>query len=378
MCSDQAQQGSQLNQQRHTDSETNHTSDAPLSNCSNGLSAALPNNCQVSHDDKTPTPMWPQARSSMGKFVPSVMRRRAQQSSNKCFDFAVQLFPDMTSLELVQKQNQQEDVPHFSGGTPPYHHNTTSVHDYIAHICPESAVAFGVDTWLDIYHVTLGSIVLSKDQILPLQNMMQATARALPPLTSLLYTTGELGVTEKPDRLNADVKWTLFYHIQFQLAASQQHILQKWMTALQVISRKIRAQFTPQPEGFKGHHITIRSHNPEPVQPAVLRAVAAAVLNNPMRMSMAGLRVQLAASQAERKVTPCQVGWGRPVMYAKPIYTSGDTASVLVEQQWSTRQAAQIVPEAISVAAHAGHAHTTMSSAAAVQLQLQSLSVTSN
>lgn len=148
------------------------------------------------------------------------------------------------------------------------------------------------------------------------------------------------------------------------------------MTALQDISYKIRAQFTPQQEGFKGHHITIRSHNPEPVQPAVLRAVAAAVLDNPMRMSMAGLRVQLAASQAEHKITPHRVGSGRPIIYAKPIYTSGDAASVLVEKQWSTRQAAQ-PPEATSVAAHARHANTTVSSAAAVQLQLQNLYLTS-
>lgn len=88
---------------------------------------------------------------------------------------------------------------------------------------------------------------------------------------------------------------------------------------------------------FSEHHITIRCHTKTPVRREAFQNVANAIQDNPISLRVAGIRVQLAASQALEHCGPehirTHVGSdGSEVRYPVPIFTSGAAASVLLER----------------------------------------------
>lgn len=158
----------------------------------------------------------PQASS---KYIAPALRSRLteqavakQPVADKPVAFAVQLFPDMSSLTLAQHGHQQDSLTVFSGGEPPDHHSYTAIHHYIAHVCPEGAAAFGVDVWLDTFHTTLGDLELPMSKVPEFQRSINTFADSLPSdsLTDLIYTTTKLGRTVKLNRLKADIKGVYF------------------------------------------------------------------------------------------------------------------------------------------------------------------------
>ena len=264
------------------------------------------------------------------------MRNRLQQQKQEQpVTFAVQLYPDMSSLTLLQHDHQQDSPTMFSGHLPPDHHSYTAFHHYIAHVCPQDAGAFGVDVWLDTFHTTLGDLELPMSKVPKLQSMINSASDSLPPVNSLVYTTTKLQHTAKDNRLKKDIKGVHFYHLGMTAAADQlDQVLQPWMTAMQHAAASVGAKFVQEP--FSSHHITIRCHTKKPVERQAFERVAHAVQRNPTSLRVAGIRVQLAASQALEHCGPEHVkihigSNGSEVRYPVPIYTSGEAASVLLQ-----------------------------------------------
>lgn len=283
----------------------------------------------------------PQASSRKQLFIVPQRRSRVTQQpdADKPVAFAVQLYPDMSSLTLAQPGHQQGSPTVFSGGEAPDHHGYTAVHDYIASVCPNEAAAFGADVWLDTFHTTLGDLELPMSKVPEFQHSINTiVADSLRPesLANLTYTTTQLGYTKKENRLKKDIKGVHFYHLGVKAPADQlAEFLQPWMAAMQRAAAAVGAKFVDKP--FSEHHITIRCHTKKPVDRQVLQKVSNAVQHSPFSLRVAGIRVQLAASQALDLCGPehikTHVGSdGSEVRYPVPIFTSGAAASVLLER----------------------------------------------
>ena len=249
--------------------------------------------------------------------------------------FAVQLYPDMSSLTLVQHDHQPDSPTVFSGHLPPDHHSYTAFHQYIAHVCPKDARAFGVDVWLDTFHTTLGDLELLMSKVPEFQRRISSAHDSLPPFNSLIYKTTKLQYTIKDNRLNKDTKGVHFYHLGMTADANQlDKVLQPWIAAMQHAAAAVGAKFVRKP--FSSHHITIRCHTKKAVEPQAFQRVCHAVQCNPISLRVAGIRVQLAASQALEHCgaehVQTHIGSdGSEVRYPVPIYTSGEAASVLLK-----------------------------------------------
>ena len=266
------------------------------------------------------------------------MRNRLQQQQQKQeqpVTFAVQLYPDMSSLTLLQHDDQQDSPTMFSGHLSPDHHSYTAFHHYIAHVCPKDAEAFGVDVWLDAFHTTLGDLELPMSKVPEFQSMISSAFDSLPPVTSLVYTTTELQCTTKNNRLMKDIKGVHFYHLGMAAAAAQlQEVLQPWIAAMQHAAASLGGKCVQKP--FSSHQMTIRCHTKRPVERQAFQRVAHAVYCNPISLRVAGIRVQLAASQALEHCGPEHVKThigsdGSQVRYPVPIFTSGEAASGLLK-----------------------------------------------
>lgn len=281
----------------------------------------------------------PEASSRKPAYRPPAMRNTEKEQP---VAFAVQLYPNMSSLTLVQHDQQQDSRTVFSGHLPPDHHSYTAFHHYIAHVCPGSAGAFGVDVWLDTFHATLGDVELPLSKVAEFQRRISSAAcKKLPPVTSLEYTTTVLQQTTKDNRLKKEIKGVHFYHLGLTAAADQfAEVLQPWIAAMQQAAAAVGAKFVQKP--FDSHHITIRCHTKAPVKAQAFQKVVHAVCCNPMSLKVAGIRVQLAASQALEHCGPEHVKTykgsdGSEVRYPVPIYTSGEAASVLLERWHQAR-----------------------------------------
>ena len=274
----------------------------------------------------------PQASSSKKPYRPPAIRNRPKEEP---VAFAVQLYPDMSSLMLVQHDHQQESPTVFSGQLPPDHHSYTAFHHYIAHVCPKDARAFCVDVWLDTFHMTLGDLELPMSKVADFQSSICSAYDSLPPFNSLIYTTTQLQYTTKENRLKKDIKGVHFYHLGVTAAADQlDKVLQPWIAAMQPAAAAVGAKFVSKP--FSSHHITIRCHTKKPVERQAFQRVCHAVQCNPLSLRVAGIRVQLAASQALEHCgaehVKTHIGSdGSEVRYPVPIYTSGEAASVLLK-----------------------------------------------
>lgn len=367
-------------------------------------------NGQGSHDMHyygTAAPGKQQKPSFSGRYVPPSMRNRTQQQlsaapatsqqgrfpvhngnqqqtsaapvASQQVEFAVQLFPDMTSLKLAQQTDQHGSLTAFSGRPPPDYHSETAIHDYIAHISPDSAAAFGADVWLDTLHTTVGEFWLPMDKVADFKRMINAACSKLPSVAGIEYTTTELRHSVKRERRKKEIKGIHFYHLGLQASGQLQATLQPWITALQNIAVKIGAKLVLAP--FLEHHITIRCHTIEPVPRVVFHQVVQAVHNSPLCIRVAGIRVQLAASVAferfgaEHVATHIQSD-ASEVRYPKPAFTSGEAASVLVERAWARQQFGEVQAEAVGVAANIAAA-AVADDAAFLASKIQNLSITS-
>ena len=275
--------------------------------------------------------------SSKQAYIPPAIRNRLQQQKQKQeqpIAFAVQLYPDMSSLTLLQHQQDSPTV--FSGHLPPDHHSYTAFHHYIAHVSPKDAGAFGVDVWLDTFHTTLGDLELPMSKVPEFQSIISSAYDSLPPVNSLVYTTTKLQYTIKDNRLKKDIKGVHFYHLGVTTEAGQlDQLLQPWIQAVQHAAASVGAKFVQ--KAFSSHHITIRCHTKRAVERQAFLRVAHAVQCNPITLRVAGIRVQLAASQALEHCgaehVKIHVGSdGSEVRYPVPIYTSGEAASVLLKR----------------------------------------------
>lgn len=282
----------------------------------------------------------PGGRMTTARYIPPGKRNKGQAQP---VAFAVQLYPDMSSLTLVQPDHQQVTPTVFSGHPSPDHHNKTAFSHYIAHVCPDNAEDFGVDVWLDTFHTTLGDVELSMSQVSDFQDALKTAVDSLPPVTSLQYTTTELQHTVKENRLKKNIKGEHFYYLGLTAAPDQlKQVLQPWMSAMQCAADAVRGKFTP--KSFNSHHMTIRCHTKAPVERTALQNAQNAVRCKPITFRAAGIRVQLAASQALEHCGPDQVKTytksdGSEVRYPVPIYTSGEAASVLLESTGNTHEA---------------------------------------
>lgn len=252
----------------------------------------------------------PSSRVATARYIPPGMRNKGQPSpvappppvahpppvaQPPLVAFAVQLYPDMSSLTLAQQDHQQVTPTVFSGHPPPDHHNNTAFSHYIAHVCPESADKFGVDVWLDTFHTTLGELELSMSQVSEFQDALNTAVVSLPPVTSLQYTTTELQHTINENRLKKNIKGEHFYLLGLTAAPDQlKQVLQPWITAMQSTADAVGGKFTPKP--FNSHHMTIRCHTKAPVERTAWQNAQNAVRCNPILFRAAGIRVQLAAS----------------------------------------------------------------------------------
>ena len=277
------------------------------------------------------------ASSSKQAYIPPARRNRLQeQKQEQPVAFAVQLYPDMASLALVQRDHQQDSPTVFSGHLPPDHHSYTAFHHYIAHVCPKDAGAFGVDVWLDTFHTTLGDLELPMSKVPEFQSIISSAFDSLPPVNSLMYTTTKLQYTIKDNRLKKDIKGVHFYHLGVTTEAGQlDQLRQPWIAAMQHAAASVGAKFVQKP--FSSHHITIRCHTKKAVKRDAFQRVVHAVQCNPISFRVAGIRVQLAASQAlehcgAEHVQTHIASDGSEVRYPVPIYTSGEAASVLLKR----------------------------------------------
>lgn len=276
-----------------------------------------------------------------GAYIPPALRNKARVQP---VAFAVQLYPDMSTLTLANHNGQQASTVAFSGHPPPDHHNNTALHHYIAHVCKD-AEAFSADVWLDTFHITLGDLELPMSKIQEFQRAMDIAVRSLPPVTSLKYTTTDLHHTIKEDRLQKEIKGEHFYCLA--LAASQdqlEEVLQPWMTAVQNAAHAVGAKFISKP--FSSHHMAVRCHTKARVGRQSFQNAQTAVRCQPISFRAAGIRVQSAASQALERCGHDHIRTftgsdGSQVRYPVPIYISGEAASVLLERGTNTHQATE-------------------------------------
>ena len=265
---------------------------------------------------------------------------------NKIPEFAVQLFPDVTSLTLLDNPPAI-----FDGRQPPDHHTQTPIHDYMARICPE----FDSDVWLDTFHITVGKVYLPLYKVQQFEAQLTKAAAGLPDVTSIGYTATSLGWTRNSERIDKDLKGELFYY--FHLTSAQlETVLQPWIAALESIAQQLGIQFEAEP--FSKHHMTIRCHTPAAVPEQVYNAAVAAVEDNPVTVQVAGLRVQLPRSEASRLIGENGVRTisGSKVRYPVPHYTSAAAASTVVEGMWTSRTTAEGQADAAASEGQAGAA----------------------
>ena len=243
-------------------------------------------------------------------------------------EYAVQLFPNMTSLTSMAKSGSS--TAHASP-PPPDHHHCTALHAYLEHVDSNSGINFA-DAWLDIFHVTLGSLHLPLSKVKQFRELMTAAAARLPSLADLQYTSTQLRYSPKPGRMKADVKGIHFYHLG--LTAATEHltsILGPWMTAVQEIAANLQVKF--ERCSYDRHHLTVRSHDKVKVPAARFSALQVAVQQQPVTFQIAGFRVQLCASRAEELYGPA--GLIQPnseIRYSDPTYASCEAASKSVER----------------------------------------------
>lgn len=351
----EATQGSQCSNTRHTSAPTDqHASHAALQSATACLAkAVIRDQGQAQLSKVTPSAV---------KYVPPCMRNRTEETLSaspvqqrrqpqqcEVQEFAVQLFPDMTSLTLLNKPPAI-----FDGRQPPDHHTHTAIHDYMAQICPE----FDSDVWLDTFHTTIGKVYLPLHKVQQFEAQLTEAASGLPDVTSITYTATSLGQTRKDARINKDQKGDLFYH--FKLTSAQLGtVLQPWIAALKSIARQLGTKF--EAEFFSKHHMTIRCHTVAAVPESVYKAAVKAVEDNPVAMQVAGLRVQLPRSEAFRLIgesgvrTHCAPN-GCKVRYPVPHYTSAAAASTVVERMWTSRMTTEGQADAAPSEGQAGAA----------------------
>ena len=267
----------------------------------------------------------------------------------KTFEFAVQLFPDLTRLTL----NIQGSCTVFTGHPPPRHHNHTAIHAYLASIDPANGNKFA-DAWLDIFHITLGSLHMPLGSVAEFEQLMRAAAGKLPSLSDLQYTSSDLQYSTKEGRLKADIKGIHFYHLGLRANEEQlTAVLQPWITAVQKVTAKLRLNF--EIHSFSEHHITLRSHHKAKFSEVRLRQLQRTVQHSPVTFQIAGLRVQLCASLAEELYGKTHTRThlcpgGSEVRYPVPAFASCEAASAAIERVHS---------QACTNGVSAGHAEKT-------------------
>ena len=242
--------------------------------------------------------------------------------------FAVQLFPDTSTARL--KLNCQVE---FASHHRPSHHMWTAFHDYLAWICPEAGAKF-VDVWLDSFHISLGTLYLPRHQVAAFQQLFDAAAAELPPLTPVEFQSVGMQYSWKPN--NRVKKHS--YHLL--LDCRHNGILRSWRAALRHVAQQLCATFSQETEA--SYHVTITRPAKAEAAPSMVNMLRHAVKQNPLLFKIAGIRLQEFPDQAlehfgedQIKTIVCS---GVQIRYPVPMYTSCKSASMLIDQAYTVHR----------------------------------------
>lgn len=234
----------------------------------------------------------------MSKYIPPWKRtvglshgRASASNKEKMLEFAVQLVPDLSSIQLIDGSHAA-----FQGAPPPSHHQVTAVHAYLEHICPGHGASFA-DVWLDIAHITFAALRLPASKLKSFADLMTEAAADLPELTTGTYKICDMAHYDKRNRVDAAQKGSNFYYLDVQSTTTDfiniQHI---WFHTLKCIAKKVGGTCN-ELEGIDRQHMTIRSFSLRNARQA-FQELRKSVKMRPATMRCAGLRILQAVDQA--------------------------------------------------------------------------------